>query len=140
VLEGGKEMKIYRWKGKKKYCLDFNEDDFDLLFETKTQPDFGACFSHDGKTYILSVMDRSKDYTIAEEITLDEGDNKDFTSQITCPYCGNEDQDSYEADDDSEDCDCGRCGGVFSYQRTVVITYDSQPVRAPEIVKLDILK
>lgn len=65
-----------------------------------------------------------------------EPEEKDYTSQITCPYCGYEDGDSWEADDDEDECECPCCGSVFSYQRNVTVEYCSQPVKKAEVVYL----
>ena len=50
--------------------------------------------------------------------------NKD---EVTCPYCGKEQSDSWEYTDDGE-TDCGECGYEFSFTRDVVVTYASYPL------------
>ena len=67
----------------------------------------------------------------------EEPEDKDYTGQITCPYCGYEDGDSWEADDDEDECVCPCCGSVFSYQRNVTVEYCSQPVRKAAAVYLN---
>ena len=54
----------------------------------------------------------------------------DYTNQsdITCPYCGWKDKDSWEhnmSDDDEEKIECGRCGKEFTAVASVVRTYSS---------------
>lgn len=67
----------------------------------------------------------------------EEPEDKDYTGQITCPYCGYENGDSWEADDDEDECECPCCGSVFSYQRNVTVEYCSQPVKKAEVVHLN---
>lgn len=67
----------------------------------------------------------------------EEPEDKNYTGQITCPYCGYENGDSWESDDDEAEYDCPCCGSVFSYQRNVTVEYCSQPVRKAEAVYLN---
>ena len=56
----------------------------------------------------------------------------DYTDEITCPWCGYADSDSGESDDDDDECECGECGGIFSYSRSVSVSYSSTRVSPPE--------
>lgn len=67
----------------------------------------------------------------------EEPEDEDYTEQITCPYCGYENSDSWEAGDDEDEYECPRCGSVFSYQRNVTVEYCSQPVRKAKAVYLN---
>ena len=51
-----------------------------------------------------------------------------YSSEITCPYCGSEFE-SWEMDDEDDEYECGICKCIFSYQREVTVEYCSQPVR-----------
>jgi len=42
---------------------------------------------------------------------------------ITCPYCGYGDSDSWEYSDDGEEIECGRCEMTFECERVVDVTY-----------------
>ena len=46
------------------------------------------------------------------------------TDEVTCPYCRQEQSDSWEYTDDGE-ADCGECGYEFSFTRNVEVTYSS---------------
>jgi len=67
----------------------------------------------------------------------EEPEDEDYTEQITCPYCGYENSDSWEAGDDEDEYECPCCGSVFSYQRNVTVEYCSQPVRKAKAVYLN---
>ena len=54
------------------------------------------------------------------------------TDNITCPYCGYENADSWEADDSDEHYECPNCGSYFSYEREVNVRYYSTPVEKQE--------
>jgi transcription elongation factor Elf1 len=79
------------------------------------------------------MISQKSEFTEVKEIKIKEGEDCDFESNITCPYCGHQNIDSWESNDSEDEETCGRCGGVFSYQRDVEVTYSSSPVRAPEI-------
>jgi len=61
-------------------------------------------------------------------------EDKDYKHELTCPYCGYEESDSWELSDDDEEHECGRCGGIISYQRVVTVEYNSSPKKPPKIV------
>lgn len=61
-------------------------------------------------------------------ISNTEPKEREYTNEITCPYCGGEIE-SFEMYDENEEYKCEHCKSVFSYQRIVTIEYSSQPVR-----------
>lgn len=46
-----------------------------------------------------------------------------YTDEITCPYCGHEESDSWEHGDEDDSFECGNCGRIFSYVRHTKVTY-----------------
>lgn len=54
------------------------------------------------------------------------------TDNIICPYCGYENEDSWEADESDEHYECPNCGSYFSYEREVSVSYYSSPVEKNE--------
>ena len=60
-------------------------------------------------------------------------DEMDYTheNEIVCPYCGEKENDSWEAEDDGEiECDCGE---TFEFVRNIEITYSSYPKKTREV-------
>lgn len=55
----------------------------------------------------------------------------EYTSQITCPYCGWEDKDSWEAGD-SGNMECDRCGTEFHFEKDVRVTYSTDKIKRYE--------
>ena len=50
------------------------------------------------------------------------------TSEITCPYCGDKQSDSWECEDSGE-LYCDMCGNDFSYDRDVSVTYSTEKAK-----------
>jgi len=48
---------------------------------------------------------------------------------MVCPHCGYEDSDSWEFRDNDGECDCGRCGEPFDYERIVTVEYSTTKKR-----------
>lgn len=104
------------------------------IINTSKELDIGSVIVVRGKAYVISSISL-KDWGIAEEIENqgvyafgEEPVNQNYTSNIKCPYCGYEDEDSFEEPDEDEKHLCGMCKSVFSYQRIVTVEYCSQPV------------
>lgn len=51
----------------------------------------------------------------------------EYTTEITCPWCGYEERDSWEANDSGQ-TDCGKCDKPFTYERDVSVTYSTEKV------------
>lgn len=47
------------------------------------------------------------------------------TSNIVCPYCGYEDECSYEHDDDNGQTECGSCGETFNFERHIDVEWST---------------
>lgn len=46
-----------------------------------------------------------------------------YTQNITCPYCGWEDRDSWEFGQDTDDVQCGECEETFVCEPDIAVTY-----------------
>ncbi len=66
----------------------------------------------------------------------EEAEEQEFKYNIICPYCGYENQDSWECSDDEDEEICGNCGSTFSYERIVTVEYTSYPVKKADCVRL----
>ena len=49
-------------------------------------------------------------------------DDTNYTREITCPWCGDEKGDSWEAEDSGEEA-CDNCGHEYEWEREYDITY-----------------
>lgn len=62
-----------------------------------------------------------------------EPEEKEYESELTCPYCGYKDSNSFELDDSGEH-ECRRCGATIEFERVVTVEYNVYPKSPPEIV------
>lgn len=92
-----------------------------------------------GITYIWCGYLPNRDELLVREITLTvEKDVKDeLESNLKCPYCGYEDSDSWELEEEDSEYECLQCGGIISYERIVTVDYSSEAVRPPKVTHLD---
>jgi hypothetical protein len=56
-----------------------------------------------------------------------DGDT-DMTDEVTCPWCGHEEMDSWEFSDEGEK-DCGFCGNEYSFLREITVTYATEKLK-----------
>lgn len=94
-----------------------------------------CCLSGKANKYNVAYVEQLKEQGIF--INSEEAGDKDYTQEITCPFCGFEDENSWEADDEEDEYECPCCGSTFSYQRNITVEYCSQPVRKGEVVYLN---
>lgn len=55
-----------------------------------------------------------------------------YESNVKCPYCDWEDQDSWEFDQDSGTHTCGSCEKEFNVEREVEVTYSTSRIDCEE--------
>ena len=84
-------------------------------------------------------MKSGEDYACIEFMgKLPKQDEISFSENITCPHCGNENGDSWEASDNDDECYCENCGSVFSYERDITVTYSSKIIeRNDKVLSLE---
>ncbi len=49
----------------------------------------------------------------------------DYEQEITCPHCGDKNENSWEYTDEADTVECEECGNKFTYQRHVEITFST---------------
>lgn len=64
-------------------------------------------------------------------INNEEPEDKNYMSEVTCPYCGAETE-SWEMEESNHEYVCDSCHSTFSYQRKITVEYCSQPVKRHE--------
>lgn len=128
-------MKIgfYHGNGMDIFRDGFDESKIEIVATTEKEVSCDDVLRINGKTYSVFRLNRKHGFAEIEEITIGEGEDKYYEDEITCPYCGYVHSDSYEYSDSDDNHKCGQCGGIFSYERNVEVTYSSTPVKAPEV-------
>ena len=104
----------------------FLKDSEELLFEVPTAW-CGEVFNFKGTDYTICKIDiEGKGY--AKKIKFNTAiKTHQSKTEITCPYCNYIDINSWEAGD-SGDIECGQCGSSLSFERIVIVSYDSVPI------------
>jgi hypothetical protein len=131
-------MKLITYDGSDRYVFIEQMDPLRMktLLTTQDEVYWGLVFRFSGKTYVVGQISPTDGIAVCREITIGEGEDKDYESKIICPYCGYADQASLEAGDSEENRECGVCGGVFSFYREVTVEYSTSPVAKPTIVDI----
>lgn len=144
-------MEIFNYKdlGNKRWdyhsAEDIKKDGISPLLTTNEEINMGDVLIINSTAYTVSSRGgRGNVYTwcLVDKIKNQQvfSGNKDasdinYTSEIVCPFCGNEVGDSWEMEGE-EDYECGNCQSHFSYQRHVTVEYCSQPLKKSEVKML----
>ena len=62
----------------------------------------------------------------AQKVAAFDGDT-DYTDEITCPWCGNEQGGSWEHDDSCEH-ECDYCGKKYEHNREIEVHYSTSKI------------
>lgn len=52
--------------------------------------------------------------------------------ELTCPYCGTKESDSWELPERDDEFYCEVCDKYFAYEREIDVTYWSKKIEQPE--------
>ena len=83
-----------------------------------------------GNKFQTAYVERVKNQSVF--VDGEDPEEQYGTDNITCPYCGYENEDSWESDESDEHYECPNCGSYFSYEREVSISYYSSPIEKNE--------
>ncbi len=61
-------------------------------------------------------------------INLNGDHDTDYTDEMKCPYCGQEQADPWEYSSDDSLATCGFCDLEFGYSRNVSVSYSTQKI------------
>ena len=111
-------------------------ENYPYIGEIETKVEIGDVLEIDGEYYAPGLIAVNKEYAGVHKIELiQEPENVLDEDQMTCPYCGHKDTDSWELPDSYDEFNCGQCRAVISFEREVTVKYNSSPVKPPNIVK-----
>jgi ribosomal protein S27AE len=109
---------------------------YPYIGEINIKLSMGAIVRVDDDFYAIGVLERNAGYAGVRKIEINfDPEDESYTNNLTCPYCGFEDADSWELSDGEDEHECGRCGATMSFERIVSVEYSSSAVRPPEIVE-----
>lgn len=83
-----------------------------------------------GNKFQIAYVERVKNQSVF--VDGEDPEEQYGTDNITCPYCGYEDEDSWEADESDDHYECPNCGSYFSYEREASVSYYSSPIEKNE--------
>jgi len=128
-------MKLYSLDVKNVDYRDTEKNPF--LGTINIEPDLYELFQLNNKWYVLGTVNVDKKYGGAHEIqNLNlEATETEYENYITCPICGYVDMDSFEADDEDTEYQCGRCGAILEVSRNVEVTYSAAVKELPTILQ-----
>ena len=97
-------------------------------------------FIHNGFMYSPCQLSKINKYAVCEKLSVGEIESEridyEYTMNITCPYCGYKNIDSWEMPDNSDSEICERCHGEYSYNREVMVEYCSQKIKKGELKEI----
>ncbi|RJE88611.1 hypothetical protein D3P07_11490 [Paenibacillus sp. 1011MAR3C5] len=97
--------------------------------------DFGGFIIVDGKSYRHCMYNREKEILGVEPVELnEEGEEIDYSSDFTCPYCGAVNHDAWELSDEGE-TQCGSCSSEIEYERVITIEYNIKPKKCAPVTE-----
>lgn len=79
-----------------------------------------------GNKFQIAYVERVKNQSVF--VDGEDPEEQYGTENITCPYCGYENADSWESDESDDHYECPNCGSFFSYEREVSVSYYSRPI------------
>jgi len=129
-MEKIKCFEYVSWNEKGPFLFEIAAEDFSIT----------GSFEVNGKIYTAQCFDlKTKEADITEIIIKSEENNIEDVAEdeITCPYCGYAQCDSWECEQDKDKEVCEECGGTFSYYSETTTIYTSEPVSAPNPVKYE---
>ena len=124
------------------WCRKGSEvEDYPYIGEINKNLSMGSVVSVGGKFCSIGVLNFQNQSAGVRLINLNLKPNDiGYENNITCPYCGYANQDSWECADSDDNHICGRCEAEMSYERVVTVEYNSSPKKPPHIVKANWLQ
>ena len=124
---------------------------FELLTKKTSEFPFIKTVEHEGlflndvlkldnkvyRVYRVSHKNKYGELSVKEIKTFDlDNVESNYESEITCPICGYQEQDSWEYRSDCDEYDCGCCGAVLEYNREVTVEYRTTVKEKPEVKEI----
>lgn len=114
------------------YELKHNEKTY--LGETDQEIEFGTLLKIDNKYYRCCMQDLKRSSLFVEFVDhWIPRDDEDYSDDyLRCPFCGYENQDSFELSDEDDEYECPQCGSKLKYHREIKVSYDVEVVEEKE--------
>lgn len=98
--------------------------------------DIGEIIEIGHQHFTAGVIDKQNDSVGVHKVSYNlNPEEKSYENDLVCPYCGYKDSDAFELPDDDGTIKCGRCGAEIRYTRNIEITYSTEPVKPPKVIR-----
>ena len=108
-----------------------------FLTEVDQDLDINEAFKFEDRYYSVSCKRFKDDLIIVHEIKLNEPQELYAEDNIKCPYCGCENENSWEISTDGDEEICNDCGSKYIWNRNTSVTYNCSPIEHKEIKNLN---
>lgn len=108
-----------------------------LLIDTNEKVECGDQFKYKGKFYTVVRSRPKEDIAICKEFIYKDRTNYCNEDEITCPYCGYTNPNSWESGESEDREICDMCGSTFSWEREVEVSYNSTPIQKNELKEIE---
>jgi len=130
-------MNIILDPGKRSYKQDFKMSNEPVVFKTE-EVNIYDIFENNQDYYVVSRINYSIDYAMVSKLKKNPTfiKNKEYESELICPYCGAIKSDMWEFSGDEGSVECGTCGMDFDFERQIEITYSSIGTKCPDVRRI----
>lgn len=110
-----------------------------FIGETDQQLDFETMLKIDNKYYRCSIQDLEDNslYVRFVDYWIPRCDDDFSDDNLRCPFCGYEEQDSFELSDEDDEYICPQCGSKLKYHREIKVSYDVEVVEEKEPLEVE---
>ena len=77
-----------------------------------------------------------REHKDCQEVSTEDTEDLDYEDGVICPFCKSKTSDSWELSDSEDEHECGCCGGVFAFERSVSVSYSMKPVKHPPVYEI----
>ena len=71
---------------------------------------------------------------------LPRNDDDYCEDNLKCPFCGYDNNDSFELSDEDDEYICPQCGSILKYRREIRVSYDVEVVEEKEPLEVEFKK
>ena len=127
-------MKIYEFPSETS-----NESKYTYIGETDQEIQLGAFVKLNNRYYRCCMLDLSNDSSYVQFVNdyIPRDDDTYTNNYLTCPYCGYEDENSFELPDEDDEYECPQCKSILKYNRQITVSYDVQVVKEKEPIEVE---
>jgi hypothetical protein len=121
------------YKDNRMFRQDYDYSDIPTLFEMDAV-DCGALVEFENNVYSICMVSPKNNFAAAKPVKINDEPEEEINDNIKCPLCGSENIDSWKADEEDENYECGTCGAILEYTSEVSRTFYVNLKERPKII------